>query len=516
MKKLQTILFGTLLTFVFMPGKAQDAIELKQDQSNKIIVKLMFLNGSSSDPARLAGLCNITANLIAQGGTENRSKSDIDNFIYPMAANYSVSVDKEVSTFTFMWPSDFSETFYPILRDLILHPAFDESDFERVKISASNSITRSVRNSSDEDYSKMLLEDFLFAGTTYQHMVQGTEAGVDAITLEDVKDYYNNFFTRNNMMIGIAGNYSTDFLKTLKNDMAGLPDTHPDLPEINNPPMPEGVNVRIVSKADAFGSAIYMGFPIDITRSNDDFAALMIANSYLGEHRKSYGVLYHKLRETRSMNYGDYSYIEWYPSGSQNMLPLSGYPRHANYFSMWIRPVQIASGLRAQYPELSDLTLGHAHYAIRMAMYQLNKLIADGISEEDFELTRDFMRSYMKLYIKTPDQRLGYLMDSHFYGRSDSISEMDQAMAALTVDDVNKAIKKYLQFGNMDIAIITTPEEAEGLKVALLNNASSPMSYSNVVREGLPDTIFEEDKLVQDFPLPVRSVEIIPTEQSFH
>jgi len=517
MKKLQSILLGSLLVLTgIVPLIAQDVVELKLPESNKIIVKLMFINGSSTDPQGEEGLCNLTAHLIARGGTENMSKSDIDKFIYPMAASYDVSVDKEATTFTFMWPVDFADKFYPVLRDLMLHPAFDTSDFERVKISQLNSVTRSIRNSSDENYSKMVLENFLFANTPYQHMVSGTEAGVNTITLEDAINHYKTFFTRNNLLIGIAGNYSEDFLNRLKTDMDLLPDTKPALPEIKNPPMPDGINVKIVAKDDAFGSAIYMGFPIDITRSNDDFAALMIANSYLGEHRKSYGVLYNKIRETRSMNYGDYSYIEWYPNGSQNMLPVSAYPRHANYFSIWIRPVQIASGLRQQYPELSDLKLGHAHFAIRMALYQLKKLIDEGMSKEDFEITRDFMRSYMNLYIKTPDQRLGYLMDSRFYGRKDFIAEMNKAMKKLSVDDVNKAIKKYLQFGNMDIAIITTPEEAAALKPALLNNDPSPMSYSNVVKEGLSDEILAEDKIVQNFKLPVRSVDIIPTNQTFH
>jgi zinc protease len=54
---------------------------------------------------------------------------------------------------------------------------------------------------------------------------------------------------------------------------------------------------------------------MDITRAKDDFAALMVANSWLGEHRKSYSQLYKKIREARSMNYGDYTYIEWYDNG---------------------------------------------------------------------------------------------------------------------------------------------------------------------------------------------------------
>ena len=47
------------------------------------------------------------------------------------------------------------------------------------------------------------------------------------------------------------------------------------------------------------------------------------------------------------------------------------------------------------------------------------------MTEKDFELTRTFLRSYIKLYIQTPEKQLGFLLDSKFYGRHDYINEMD-------------------------------------------------------------------------------------------
>ena len=172
---------------------------------------------------------------------------------------------------------------------------------------------------------------------------------------------------------------------------------------------------------------------------------LMIANSWLGEHRKSYSHLYKKIREERSMNYGDYSYIEWYSNGGGNMLPRPGFPRSSNYFSIWLRPVQTAKGLKKQYPELKDITLGHAHFALRLALKTMQDLIGNGMSNEDFELTRTFLRSYNKLYAQTPERQLGFLMDSKFYGRKDYLKEMDELLAKTTNEEVNKAMKKYWQ-----------------------------------------------------------------------
>jgi zinc protease len=340
-------------------------------------------------------------------------------------------------------------------------------------------------------------------------------ASVASITVDDIRDHYKKFFTRDNVTIGIAGDYSPAFLNLLKNDMAKLPALAGTLPKPATVTMPDGINVEIISKTNALGSAIFTGFPMPLTRSNDDFAALMVANSFLGEHRKSYGKLYDKIRNIRSMNYGDYSYIEWYENGGSNMLPVAGVPRQSNYFSLWIRPVQTAEGLKQQYAELKDINVGHAHFALRLAIREVDNLVKKGMTKQEFELTRQFLRSYNKLYIQTPEKQLGFLMDSKFYGRKDYIKEMDALLAKLTVDDVNRAIKKYWQVNNMYVTIVTDDSEAEPLAKALRENTPSPMSYSNLVKEGLPKAVLAEDDEVSNYKLNVKNVRIVNNNEPF-
>jgi zinc protease len=279
--------------------------------------------------------------------------------------------------------------------------------------------------------------------------------------------------------------------------------------------MPEGLQVEIIEKENALGSAIYAGYPLDITRADDDFAALMVANSWLGEHRKSYGQLYEKIRRTRSMNYGDYTYIEWYENGGRVQLPLAHVPRHSNYFSLWIRPVQIGDQLKAQYKELGNIDVGHAPFALRLAIREIDMLAKNGISKEDFELTRQFLRSYIKLFIQTTEKELGFLMDSHFYGRDNYIAELDELLANLTVEDVNEAARKYFQVDNMYVCIVTDDSETAGLSENLLKNKPSPMSYSNLVKEGLSEDVLKEDEEVAAYKLNVKSVDVINSRDTF-
>ena len=195
--------------------------------------------------------------------------------------------------------------------DLITKPRFDERDFNRIKSNLQNYVEQVIRTSSDEEYSKKALEDLLFRGTNYQHMVYGTVSGIKSITLADCNQQYGGFFKQDNLIVGVAGNYDAALISKLKEDIKKLPVGSLQLPAPGKANSPQGVHVEIIAKQGALGSAIFTGVPLAITRSSDDFAALMLANSWLGEHRKSYSRLYQKIREERSMNYGDYSYIEW-------------------------------------------------------------------------------------------------------------------------------------------------------------------------------------------------------------
>jgi len=512
---MKKITLSLIFLFIGIFTFAADVIELQLPKSDLVVVKVMFRNGSICDPKGKEGLTYLTANSIAEGGTKEMTSNEIKDMIYPWAASYYVSVDKQVTIFTFEVHKDKLNDFYPIIRGLLLTPRFAEDDFSRTKSNQENFVEEVVRTSSDEEYSKKYLENILFRNSSYQHLIQGTVSGVKAITIDDVKNHYKNFFGNGNMTIGIAGNYSSNFLATLIKELSSLPLATGTIPVVQPGRTPNGIEVEIISKEKALGSAVCAGFPMNITRSNDDFAALMIANSWLGEHRKSYSRLYQKIREQRSMNYGDYTYIEWYNNGGQNMLPRPGYPRSSNYFSIWLRPVQTAKGLKGQYPELDTISVGHAHFAIRMALREMNEIITKGMTDADFELTRTFLRSYMKLYAQTPEQQLGYLMDSRFYGREDWLKEADELLEKVTLIDVNEAMKKYWQTKNMFIAIVTDKSEVVPLARSLRDGLTSPMSYSDVLKGVLTKEIFDEDKLVENYVMKVSNVTIVDSNDTF-
>ena len=137
------------------------------------------------------------------------------------------------------------------------------------------------------------------------------------------------------------------------------------------------------------------------------------------------------------------------------------------------------------------------------------------MGEEEFELTKKFLRSYTKLYAQTPEQQLGFRMDSRFYNRADWLKELDGMLEKVTYPEMMMAMRKYFQTQNMFITIITDKTESQPLKESLEKNLTSPMSYSNALKAVLTPEILNEDKTVSDYKLNIKKVSIVNSADVF-
>jgi zinc protease len=106
-------------------------------------------------------------------------------------------------------------------------------------------------------------------------------------------------------------------------------------------------------------------------------------------------------------------------------------------------------------------------------------------------------------------------MDSRFYGRQNYISEMDKLLEKTTLQDVNSYVKKMWQTKNMFVTIVTDKSEAPALSKSLLENTPSPMSYSNSLKGVLTPEILSEDKEVEKYPLNIKKVNIVNSNEMF-
>jgi len=469
--------------------------ELLPLEGNPLVhLKVLFKVGSANDPRGKEGLAYLTFHMLANGGTRTMTFKEINQLFYPMAASVTVRVDKEMAVLAGTIHRDNLEKFYAIFKDMILDPGFREEDFTRLRTNQLNFLEKTLISNMDEQFGKEILNLMLYNGHPYGHHEAGTVETVSGIKLDDVKAFYKEHVVQGNITIGLAGGYPADFPTRVQADFAALPQGFTPRLVLPKPELPHGLHFVIAEKQTP-ATAISMGFPVALNRSSDDFFALWIAGSHFGEHRQHVSLLFQKIREERGQNYGDYAYIEHFIQG-RDKFPATNYCRQQQYFSIWIRPLANAN----------------RHFVIRQALRELRKLVEEGIPEERFELVRTYLLNYTRLYAQTLDERLGWQMDSHYYGYKDFLAEVQRRLPKLTREDVNRTIRKYLNFQNIHIAVIT--QDAEALKKALLDNTPSPITYAN---PNMPDHILEEDKIIQVYPLEVKpeNIRLAPATDFF-
>ena len=307
------------------PGGAEPAFVTQASPLPRIEVKLLFTAGSAHDPRGKEGLAALTARMIAQAGSKDRRIDEIRKALFPMAGSFDAQVDREMTSFTGVTHKDNWEAFLGIALPQLTDPGFRDEDFRRLKDAQMNALVQSLRNNNEEELGKERLQEIVFRGTPYGHTVLGTVAGINAITLDDVKDFAKKAYTSVALTVGVAGDAPPAFLDRVRSETAALA-AGPALPtpEGVTGHKANGVEVDIVKK-ETRATAISFGFPVAVTRAHPDFAALSVARAWLGEHRSSSSHLYQRIREVRGMNYGDYAYLEAFPRGMFQFFPEGGW-----------------------------------------------------------------------------------------------------------------------------------------------------------------------------------------------
>ncbi len=496
--RLKQVLLMTVSALILAgcgPPVSEHVVLLPVREDPTITFRLWFKVGSQCDPTGKEGLAALTAAMLTQGATQVHTWPEIMDILYPMAASYQSSVDKEMTVISGRVHAENLEEFYPLLINALLHPAFDENDFSRIRTDMVNAIEKTLRYANDEELGKAALYNYMFEDTPYGHLDIGSVSSLRRITVDDVRSFYKRWYTGDNVVIGLGGGYDDALVGRIELDIAKLPIGAPAQPGMPAPNEIQGLQFLFIEK-DCDATAISMGFPIDVLRGQDDFWALLLFNSWFGEHRNSASHLYQVIREQRGMNYGDYSYIEYFANGGARQMPAPNNARRQQIFEIWLRPVQHE----------------HRHFALRAAIRELQMAVDSGMTQDQLDLTKRFLDKYVRHYATTTSERLGYAIDSRFYGiKGDYIDVLRKRLRRLSLDEVNTAIRKHLNFSNMKIAVVT--KSARAFADSLVTEAPSPVMYSSPK----PPEVLEQDFLIQSYPLAVRreNIRIIPVDQLF-
>jgi zinc protease len=144
-------------------------------------------------------------------------------------------------------------------------------------------------------------------------------------------------------------------------------------------------------------------------------------------------------------------------------------------------------------------------------MFELQKLIDEGISESDFETTRAYLSKYVSLLMDGQSRQLGYALDGQYYENGNFADYVRDGLNKLTLADVNRVIRENLQTDDIQFVFVT--RDAADLQRRLVSEQASPMTYEADKAQELLD----EDAVISTMPLEFADdkVSVVSAEEVF-
>lgn len=386
----------------------------------------------SFEPKGKEGIAALTAELF-RSGNSNLNSEAISNELDRLGASLNIRTDANITRIESTAPSASAKDVITLLGEILASPSFEiafEGEQNRQALRAS----RSADNANVQVRSTFMRELY---GEDHAFGRQASQESVSAIVLEDVQQWYNQFYVGGNITLAISGDVSqNEIAEAIRNSgfqslNTGAESDHfsPDFSSIASI---EGHNV-ILKNLDTRQAHIMIGH-LGIEGLPEDHAALEVMHHILAG-----GGFISRMMELLRTQTGITS-------------ALYG---------------EVEPGLGAPNPYLwrfggNPETILEGVY---LAVQEIRKMKEEGVTEMEFEAARTaYLDGLIPASYETPQrtsQRLAHhaLLGMYAYQSPQYLNyyagadEELEAFRNLTLEDVNQAAGKYLDPDNLIIII---------------------------------------------------------------
>ncbi|CAN5896324.1 hypothetical protein BH11MYX2_BH11MYX2_11390 [soil metagenome] len=195
--------------------KLANGMSLLVIENHKLPIASMVLvvpnAGAAADPKGKYGLASFTGDMLDEGAG-GLSAIAIAEESDRLGASIGVGVDSDAAYVSASTLSKTLDASTELMTKIIMQPAFDANEFERVKGDLGTALE--LRRDRPREVAQIMLGATLFgADSAYGHPETGTRADFGAITLDDVKGFYARHWNPAVMTLVVAGDVDAKALK---------------------------------------------------------------------------------------------------------------------------------------------------------------------------------------------------------------------------------------------------------------------------------------------------------------
>lgn len=395
-------------------------IGTQSTESPKIIISLNMEGGQMLETGKYpTGTASLTASLMDEG-TVALTSEQFRNELDKLGSNIRFGSS---ATGTSVYVSCLKENLdatLKLLEGVLMTPRFDAADFKRIKKQTLEGLQSNKKDPSymaDVAYNKII-----FKGTLIEEPSDGTFKSVSKIKIEDVKDYYNKFYSPNVASIVISGDISKEDALSRLEFLKKWTPKGVVIPSIGTMPKYDKVQIYLIDKPYAPQSVLTVAqdhIPYDY---NGDFFKTNVMYFPLGGNFNSRLTM--NIREEHGFAYSPQS-------------AFTGNKYFGSYF--W----------------QADVRTNATDSAIREVMKEIVKYHKDGITDEELKFTKSSLLLADALRYESPNQKAAFLNRIISYNLpSTYVSEQMKIIDGMTTQDVNAIAQKMLHPTGMTIIVV--------------------------------------------------------------
>jgi zinc protease len=281
-------------------------IVIERREAPLISAQLLIKNGGEVDPQELAGLADMTANLLTKG-TQTRDATQIAQQIESLGGSLDSGARWDSSFANVGVMSSKIPQAMEILADVVRRPTFKSEEVERLRQQYLDNITLALGDPGS--IARFVAARVVFGDSPYGHPIGGTTESLTRITAADIAKMHSRFYRPDNAILVIGGDTTAKDAFALATKYFGdweKPTT--PLPTIEAKASTAGKTGRVVviDKPDAGQAAVYLA-RTGINRKDADYFRGIVSNSVLSGYS---GRLNQEIRIKRGLSYGAGSVLD--------------------------------------------------------------------------------------------------------------------------------------------------------------------------------------------------------------
>jgi len=282
-------------------------IVITRTESPLIAAQLLIQNGGEVDPPELAGLADMTANLLTKG-TQTRDATQIAQQIESLGGSLDSGARWDSSYATVGVMSSKIPQAMEILADVVRRPTFKSEEVERLRQQYLDNFTLALGDPGS--IARFVAARVVFGDSPYGHPISGTAESLTRINAADITKMHSRYYRPDNAILVIGGDINAKDGIALATKYFGdwqKPTTPlPTLSASTEKATLKTGRIVVIDKPDAGQAAVYLA-RTGITRNDTDYFRGIVTNSVLSGYS---GRLNQEIRIKRGLSYGAGSVLD--------------------------------------------------------------------------------------------------------------------------------------------------------------------------------------------------------------